>query len=171
MVTYHEHILKKKKSAKDLVFCLITPFVVAILAFILMLVCLSTQVLSVFVPAIFIGGIYLSYKLISSKNVEFEYLLVDSDLDIDKIINKTRRKRIASIYRKEIIALAPMGSSNLPENWETLPKTDASVYPEHPDTYVLVYNHDGIQKVLYFCPTEKMLEVMTIRNPRKVFKD
>ena len=171
MVTYHEHILKKKKSAKDLVFCLITPFVVGILACILMVVFLAVQILSVFVPAIFIGGIYLSYKLISSRNVEFEYLLVDSDLDIDKIINKTRRKRIASIYRKEIIALAPIGSSNLPENWETLPKTDASVYPEHPDTYVLVYIQDGVQKALYFCPTEEMLEIMTIRNPRKVFKD
>lgn len=171
MVTYHEHILKKRKSVKDLIFCLVTPFVVAILAFILMLVCLSTQVLSMFVPATFIGGIYLSYKLISSKNIEFEYLLVDSDLDIDKIINKKKRKRVASVYRKEIIAMAPVGSSNLPENWQTLESYDASPYIEHPDTYVLVYNHDGIQKVLYFCPTEKMLEVMTMRNPRKVFKD
>ena len=145
MVTYHEHILRKKKSAKDLIFCLVTPFVVAILAFILMLVLFAIPILTTLVPAVFIGGIYLSYKLISSKNIEFEYLLVDSDLDIDKIINKKRRKRIASVYRKQIIALAPMGSSNLPENWETLPKTDASVYPEHPDTYVLVYVHDNIQ--------------------------
>ena len=67
--------------------------------------------------------------------------------------------------------MAPVGSSNLPENWESLPKVDASVYPEHPDTYVLVYVQDSTHKALYFCPTEEMIEVMTIRNPRKVFKD
>ena len=172
MFTYHEHILKKKKTPKDLVISFAAPFVIAFLAYILIVVFLAViPFLSMLVPAVFVGFIYFSYKVIASRNVELEYLLVDSDLDIDKIVNKTRRKRIASVYRREIIAMAPVGSSNLPENWQTLPKTDASARIDDPDNYVLIYSQNGEQKALYFCPTEEMIEVMTIRNPRKVFKD
>ena len=172
MVTYHEHILKKKKTGKDIAICLITPFAFAFLAYVLiLLISAFIPFLSVLIPAVLAGSIYFSYKVISSRNIEFEYLLVDSDIDVDKIVNKTRRKRIASVYRKEIIAMAPFGSSNLPENWQTLPKTDATSSPDASGTYVLIYTQDGVQKALYFCPTEKMLEVMTIRNPRKVFND
>ncbi len=172
MVTYHEHILKKKKTGKDFAFCLAIPFVMAFAALILSFIVLAViPFLSMLFPLVVVGSIYLAYKIIANRNVEFEYLLVDSDLDIDKIMNKTKRKRIVSVYRKEIIAMAPAGSSNLPDNWQNLDKIDASSSMDSPDTFVLVFTQDGIQKALYFCPTENMIETMIIRNPRKVFRD
>ena len=172
MVTYHEHILKKAKKPIDLVFCVLTPVVGVLAAYIMSFVFLAIlPVMSFLVPALWALCFYLSIKVIMSRNVEFEYLLTDSDLDIDKIINKSRRKRVISVYRKEILVMAPVGSANLPSDWETYTKVDASSSPDAPDAYVLIVQQDSGKKAIIFCPTEKMLETITMRNPRKVFNN
>lgn len=172
MVTYHEHILKKGKTGKDLAICLVSPFVLAFCAYAFSFLFIYViPFFSFLIPALWVGAVYFSFKVISSRNIEFEYLLTDSDLDIDKIINKSRRRRIISIYRKEIIAMAPVTSTNLPENWQKSEIIDASSSVTSPDTYVLIVQQEGVQKAIYFCPTEAMLETMIARNPRKVFKD
>lgn len=170
MVTYHEHILKRHKNGKDLIICLIAPFACAVGAYSLtFLFAVVIPFFSILIPAVWAGGIYLSVRVVMSRNIEFEYLLTGSDLDIDKIMNKSRRRRIISVYGKEIVAIAPPSSQNLPDNWKTSQIIDASSYPDAPDVYVMVVQQDGVQKAIYFCPTEAMLETLAARNPRKVF--
>ncbi len=170
MVTYHEYILKKKKTVLDFALYLVIPVVCAILAYVLSMVFLGVLTfLGFLVPAVVVGACYLAYKLMMLTNIEYEYLLTDSDLDIDKIINKTKRKHMVSVYRKDIISMAPLGSKNLPEGTENLPKIDATPYKDCPGTFVLVAVVDGEQKAIYFCPTQIMIETMEKRNPRKVF--
>ena len=62
---------------------------------------IAVTVLSVFLAFITPVGIILPIILIivdvlviQSLNVEYEYVFVNGDLDIDKIMNKSRRKRI-----------------------------------------------------------------------------
>jgi len=172
MVTYHEHILKRAKKPIDFALCIIAPIVGVIVAYLVSFIFLFIlPIMSFVIPAVWALCIYLSFKFVMSRNVEFEYLLTDSDLDIDKIINKSRRKRMISVYRKEIIVMAPVGSKNLPGDWETYTKIDASSSPNAPDAYVLIVQQDSGKKAIIFCPTETMLETMTMRNPRKVFND
>ncbi len=172
MVTYHEHIVKRTKTGKDFAISVISPFVFAFCAYALSFVFAALlPFFSFLIPAAWVGAVYASYKTVAGRNVEFEYLLVDSDLDIDRITNKTRRKRVVSVYRKEIIAMAPVGSKNLPEDWQSLDVINAASHMNAEDAYVLVVQHEGIKKAIIFCPTEKMIETISVRNPRKVFND
>lgn len=45
---------------------------------------------------------YGAYLLMSMQNIEYEYILTNSEIDIDKIMSKKARKRIASFDFKEI---------------------------------------------------------------------
>lgn len=45
---------------------------------------------------------YGAYLLIGMQNIEYEYLLTNSEIDIDKIMSKRGRKRIVSFDFKEV---------------------------------------------------------------------
>ena len=172
MVTYKEHIVKRKKSGKDILIYIFSPFLCMIAAYIVTFVILNfLPFLSFLTLLVWAFAVYALARIVLDRNIEFEYLLVDSDLDIDKIHNKSRRKRMISLYRKEIIAIAPFGSANLPHGWSNMEKVDASVSPDSDDTYVIVVKQSDKERAVLFCPTEEMLEIMDRRNPGKVFKD
>ena len=172
MVTYKEHIVKKKKTKKDVLIYILTPIACILLAYFIPSILINLiPFLSFLIPLVWVGAIYGAVMIIAGRNVEFEYLLVDSDLDIDRISNKSRRKRLISLYRKEIIAVAPIGSSNLPHNWKQMEKIDACESPEAPDTYVVAVRQSDKERAVLFSPTEEMLEIMDRRNPGKVFRD
>lgn len=171
MVTYHEYIVKRKKKPLDYLICFGSPFAALIVAYLLGGIIMTfLPILAFLVTPVWAACIWLCYKFITGTNQEYEYLLTDCDLDVDKIINKNRRKRIISTYRKEIVAMAPIGSSNLPSGWENLPKVEVCSDIKDEGVYVLIVSQDT-QKAIYFQPTEKMIDTMVMRNPRKVFKD
>jgi len=170
MVTYHEYIVKKRKKPIDIALCILIPIAAIVVAYILTGILFAIPMLTFLVPASWVGLGWLAVRFIGSRNVEFEYLLTDCDLDVDKIINKNRRKRIISTYRKEIIAMAPVGSSNLPSDINEMEKVEVCSAMEDEGVYPLVVQQDK-KKVVYFQPTETMIETMVMRNPRKVFRD
>ena len=170
MVTYHEYIVKKKKKPLDVALCIISPIAALAAAYVLTGILFAIPMLTFLVPAAWAGLVWLVVRFIGSRNVEFEYLLTDCDLDVDKIINKNRRKRIISTYRKEIIAMAPVGSPNLPHDINEMEKVEVCSSMEDEGVYALVVMQDK-KKVVYFQPTETMIETMVMRNPRKVFRD
>lgn len=58
-----------------------------------------------FVGLMFIGciGIFFgAYKLSKMFNIEYEYIVINRDLDIDKIIAESNRKRIVSVKLNEV---------------------------------------------------------------------
>lgn len=172
MVTYHEHILKRAKKPLDYAICALAPVSCLIIAYILTIVFGAIiPFFSFLIPAAWVGAGYAAFKIITGRNIEFEYLLTDSDLDIDKIISRSRRKHLVSVYRKEIELMAPVGSKNLPADWEKYKVIDGSSSPDAPDAYVLIAQQEAEKIAVIFCPTEKMLETITMRNPRKVFND
>ena len=48
------------------------------------------------------GAIYGGYKLISLLSIEYEYIYTNGDLDVDKIVAKSNRKRMVSIKCSEV---------------------------------------------------------------------
>ena len=51
-----------------------------------------------------IGILYLSYYFVRNTNVEYEYILTNGDMDIDKIMAKNSRKRVISLKCNEFEA-------------------------------------------------------------------
>ena len=62
---------------------------------------------------VFVGLIVLCYFKLPSFDLEFEYLYVNGELDVDKIMSKTKRKRVARIDMDKVELIAPLKSLSL----------------------------------------------------------
>ena len=119
------------------------------------------------------GVIFLVYVLASRFNVEYEYILTENYLDIDRIIAKRNRKRVVSLDLKEIGIFAcvddPMHKSEFENNTGILKTLDCTG-AHNMDIYFIDYSGDkGMTRVLFEPPT-KFLDAAYKYNPRKIFK-
>lgn len=112
-----------------------------------------------------------AYVLKLFTDLEYEYLYLDKELAVDKIMAKTRRKRIATYQLDRIEILAPFKSYHLDNYRNRQAKTkDYSIGEElKPDRRFLMYYEGGEKIVL--SPSEELIKAMKNVAPRKVFSD
>jgi len=169
MDTYCEYILKKKKNTRDYIISVLTVFLALILMHLLTtVIILALNFITFLLPFIWFGIIWGAIRIITGRNLEYDYLLVGGDLDVDKVINKSRRARVISVRRREIEIMAPEGSDKLDPAWKDLPKVDVTSGYNPEAVYVLIIN-SGERKAVMFEPTEKMKEQLRLKLPGKVF--
>lgn len=103
-------------------------------------------------------------------SLEYEYLYVDRQLTVDKIMAQQSRKKLETFDLDHMEILAPIKSWHL-ENFRNrqFKVSDYSRgYEDKPDTrYVLIYND---RKVI-FEPNQEMVLAIKSVAPRKVFTD
>lgn len=168
MDIFMEKIVKRKKNIKDY---LITAAVV-IGAFILMQVVIIVDILRPMSLFFFVGIIYIGYLLITTRNIEFEYAVTNGDLDIDKIIAQRKRKRIFSANCKNFEVVARVKSSHFTPQYKSFKNhVDCASSRDGDDVYFIALNYKNDQTIVYFEPTEKMLQNFRTFIPRKVFVD
>ena len=137
-------------------------------------ICASVAVI-LFNPFLFAIPIllFIGYYLVHKYNyIEHEYTYIEGQLDIDRIYAKARRRSIAKIDMEDLIIIAPSGSrevSNYERDDHISKKNCSSCEPDH-KVYDAVYKTDKGTFVIYFEPDENMLDLMTVRNPRKIVK-
>ena len=104
-------------------------------------------------------------------DLEYEYLYLDKELVVDKVMAKSRRKRIASYSLDKVEILAPIRSYHL-DNYKnrTAKVKDYSVGEElKPDLrYVMFY--EGGEKII-LSPSPELIKLMKNVAPRKIFSD
>ena len=93
MDTFFEQIISIKKNGKS-VACLVAIWLLALL------LCFVLFMFSGYIGSIFIlliaGILYGTFKLSGLLNIEYEYIITNGTMDVDKITNKSNRKRILS---------------------------------------------------------------------------
>lgn len=106
MEVYIEHMVKRKKSVIDV-----------IMAVMLVLIGLGLVYFAAYFipwPTIMLllvaGIIYATYKFVMRINTEYEYIVTNCELDIDRIINKRTRKRVETINLRLIEDFGLCGS-------------------------------------------------------------
>lgn len=169
MDIFMEKIVAKKKTIAD---HMITVGVV-LAGIILIMLSLTIEVIQKLnIGIILIVGIaYLGYRLITSRNLEYEYIVTNGDLDIDKIINKRNRKRIFSANCKEFDIVAPVKNDSYNRSLHGIKKRiDASGSLDSPDAWFVTLNYKGEKTLVIFEPDERMLENFRKYIPRKVLK-
>ena len=115
-----------------------------------------------------IAGIwYGAVTLIRRKDIEYEYILTNNILDIDRIFAKKSRKRITSINLSNIDYIRPIEERDYQQNPEM---TDHNLCgcKASDDTYVLVFPRDGKVHRVFFTPNNKMKLKIKEVNPAKV---
>ncbi len=93
MDTFFEQLVPIKKTAKDTALIVLIWFATFFTVFML----LTEFYLPFFSPLLIFGIGFGAFWLSTKLNVEFEYIITNGTLDIDKITNKSSRKRIMSL--------------------------------------------------------------------------
>ncbi len=162
---YTEVIVKRKKTAKDTL-CkagLVVLTVLAVLgAFIGFLGLISLLIL-------FAVGL-LDYFVWPTLDVEYEYLYVNGELDIDKIMSRQKRKRVYSCDLKKLELMAPSNSHELDyqKNNKNLQRLDFSSMEADAKTYTAILPGEKGTQMLIFEPNETIVKDLKNRKPREV---
>ncbi|MBP3352885.1 MAG: hypothetical protein J6L65_10830 [Lachnospiraceae bacterium] len=113
-------------------------------------------------------GAYFAYM---NADIEYEYLYLDKEITIDKVMAKSRRKRVGVFTLERMEVLAPVKSYHL-DNFKNrnVKVLDYSIgVEEQPDLRYALYYEGGVKLIL--SPSEEMVKVLKNVAPRKVFTD
>ena len=102
-----------------------------------------------------------------TKNIAYEYVFVDGQIDFDVIYNGNRRKNQKRIDLDKADLIAPEESGKL-YNYKNTPLSDYSSRIEGDKAYIIVYKGEKGEERIKFTPDEKMLENIKIKARMKV---
>lgn len=165
MDVFCEYMVKRKKTGIDILYEAVCLFVAISLSAIVFLLCFG--VLKGFEVFIIAGIWYLAVKFLGKTNVEYEYILTNNILDIDRIMSKKTRKRIISIDFTEVTECRYAENSDRDRNvpFKTM---DMSGDLTDDGVYLIDFSKDGEKCRAFFRPNGKILENLKMMNPRKV---
>lgn len=126
-----------------------------------------------FVPALVVGlaMAVVAYFVYMNAELEYEYLYLDKEITIDKVMAKTKRKRVAQYDINRMEIFAPMNSYHLDNyknrNGKTLDYSSGEA--KQPEARYVMYYDSGEKIILE--PNMEMVKAMKNIAPRKVFTD
>ena len=151
-----------------------TPGYAILVKGLLIFVCVVTFLLTMMLPfglIILLLAIGAAYFIFPMLDLEFEYLAVNDQLSIDKIMGQKRRKRVWEGTIDQIEILAPVDSYLLKDAERKDMKTlDFSSHQPDAKVYGMVAQKDGVSTKILLEPNEKLLNHLWQRGPRKVVK-
>ncbi len=117
--------------------------------------------------------IVTTFIIMGNKNIEFEYDYTNGSLEIAKIINNEKRKKIVSVESAEIRQIAAIGTNeSLKYDNVKMKIYDCSAHDEDVKDYILVAHNEEKNydfKVL-FSPSEKLINAMKKYNKRDIYE-
>ncbi|MBE5884059.1 MAG: hypothetical protein E7291_06545 [Lachnospiraceae bacterium] len=110
-----------------------------------------------------------AYFLNLFTDLEYEYLYLDKEITVDKVMAKSKRKRIATYSADRMEILAPINSYHL-DNYKNrnVKVKDLSIGEvQQPDLRYVMY-YEGGEKII-LSPSEELIKILRNVAPRKVF--
>ena len=163
---YYELLVKKESTAKDAVirYGLIVLTAVMVLGGLLIS------------PILLIAAIALGvacYFVIPKTDLEFEYLFVNGELDVDMVMSKSKRKKANSISMEQTDIVAPLKSHRMDyyngnQKMKTLDYSSGN--PEHKHYAMITrLNNESCRVIIE--PDDRMIQAIKNSAPGKVFLD
>ena len=163
---YSELLVKRERTIKDSItkYGLIVLTAIAVIAGLII------------TPLIWIAAVVLGiacYFVIPKTDVEYEYLFINGDFDIDMIMSKTKRKKVKSFKLSESDLAAPLDSHRMDyyngnQNMKVLDFSSGN--PEH-KRFGVITRLDGNLCKIILEPDEALAQAMKNSAPSKVFLD
>ena len=163
---YSEYLVKKQPTAKD-----------AVIKYgLIVLTALFAAAGLFMIPLLLIVAVALAvacYFVIPKTDLEYEYLFVNGELDIDAVMAKSKRKKMKTLDLKDADLIAPLNSHRMDYyNGNTKLKVldyssgDAS----HKRFAIIIRSGNETCKIIIE-PDEKMAQAIKNSAPSKVFLD
>lgn len=158
--------------------CLVARKPSAIMTFLKFLLIMFTVVFLLFglvgyIAALIVGivtGIG-AYFATMNANIEYEYLYVDKEISVDKVMAKSRRKKAGTFSIEQMEIFAPLNSHRLDSYRNRDAKTidySSGIAAQPEKRYMMVCN-GGTRVILE--PNEALIKAVQNVAPRKVFTD
>ncbi len=149
-----------------------TPAWTILVKALLIVVCVIMFFLAVTIPfgfLLLLAAMLAAYFVFPMFNVEFEYLVVNDQLSVDRIMGQKRRKKVWEATLDQIEIMAPLDSYLLKDaEKKDMKVLDFSSHMQGAKVYgIIAQTASGSAKVL-FEPNEKILKHLWSRAPRKV---
>ncbi|MCM1283670.1 MAG: DUF6106 family protein [Muribaculaceae bacterium] len=143
---------------------------VGILGFVLALMSLVMSCFSMVFAALMVVFGALGYWFTFQTNKEFEYSYFDGEARFAKVINKSRRKRLAVYSMDEVIQIAPSEDRSVYkyQNDNSVKVVDYTSHRKGAPYYVMVLNKEGQITLIRFEPDDKYLEAVMVKYKGKV---
>lgn len=161
MDIFCEQLVKRKKTVKDV-------FIIAAMFFTLIVIPIIGVVLSELINGYFlivalfamVLDIYFIWYVVTGRNIEFEYIVTNGTVSIDKVMAKRRRKHIIKFDVKNIETMCTIKEKEI-----SIDKYAKVLYAGKTevgdDEYqALVYSPKYGNSLLIFSPDEKTLKAM-----------
>ncbi len=163
--SYKELLVKRDKGMKET----LIRFVSVLPTVFFGLLTFMTVNIIFFIIVIVLG--VLDYFVFQWTDIEYEYLYLDKEISVDKIMAKTRRKKVMTISVEKVEIMAPEKSHQLDSYRNRQTKvTDLSAGHDLPDQKLYWIFYEGNQKILMNL-TEDFAKTIKGIAPRKVFMD
>lgn len=160
MDTFFEQLITIKKTGKTW----LAYIGIAIAAMLLMTV--SLMLLGNLAIVVIFLVLYGAYKLYSMLSVEYEYIITNSTMDIDKIIAKSSRKRVMS-FELTAVERIEKYRKELPQ--DIIKDALCACNGDEDNAIVLVIHPEGKGKSsLVIAPDERIVEAMKKFLPKYV---
>ena len=149
-----------------------TPQKVKMIQILLVAVCVLSLVLLV-IPYLGVLAvaviIFLTYLYFKNNDVEWEYSLVEKTMYVDKIMKKSKRKRMGEYDLTKLEVMAPQESYYIKEydkrNLKTL--DFSSMIPENKKYVMVLMNNNELIKLIIE-PNDRMLKELRDIAPRQL---
>ncbi len=172
MDVFIECLVKRKNTGKTITLKLLIVLGVIVFSLIMFLFCAAFASVSFVFLLLIAGSVYGAWWIFGRFNLEYEYIITNGEMDIDKIMGKQNRKRLITINFRDIEIMAPMGGEHKREfENQSIPKTiDASVLKDAPGNYFIVTRNQkqGLVRLI-FTPDERVIKSAQAVAPRKIF--
>lgn len=163
--TYVECLVKKQSS--------IVMKLLKFLSIMIAVVFVLLGMLTILWPALIIGAVagVAAYFIYLNADLEYEYLYLDREITVDKVMARTKRKRVAKYDMERMEIFAPLNSHQLDSYKNRKVKTIdfSSGVAGQPEVRYAMYYEGGLKIILE--PNKEMVKAMKNVAPRKVFLD
>lgn len=163
--TYVECLVARKPS---MLMTFLKFFLIMIAAVVLVFSMLLANIVGLIVAIAAGVGAYFAAM---NANIEYEYLYVDKEVSVDKVMAKSRRKKVGTYSVEQMEIFAPFSSHRLDSYKNRDAKTvdySSGIATQPERRYMMVCN-GGTRVILE--PNEPMLKAIQNVAPRKVFTD
>lgn len=149
---------------------LCVSILILLVGIVVLLLAKTGQVFVAFVYAPFIVGLIgIMYVVFPRLKAEYEYIYCDDRLDIARILGKTSRKNMLRIEMDVLEFVAPVNSEKLDE-YKNLPVKDFSSRKKKDGKYAIITMIKDRKTKVIFEPSDKIIECMYFKAPRKIVK-
>jgi Ca2+/Na+ antiporter len=162
---FYEQLVARKSGSKDIVIR------IGSIALIALFLIFTMPLLGMFSVLLTILLAFLAYYFLFPKlNVEYEYTLLNHEMEIDAIYNKSKRKKLATFDIQQAEIIAPKGSPRL-NSYHPEKTLDYSSGDSSAKTFAVITFIDKKNTCIIIEPDEKMLGQIKSWMGMKIWMD